>query len=385
MKTSKEKVVLFLYWHKCGIEQRQEAGLRRFVGAAGWTLVTKSVSTKEAYAALPQFIARIDPVGIVSSIRYPLTRDMSGGRPIVFFDCDISLVSFGAPHLRHDAATTAHLAAAELLSLDLGNYAYAACAGGWYWSVERGSVFRREIDEQGGRMVGEFPVSKSPDANEMRSLGEWLRELPKPCGVFAANDEVAELILRACRRARISVPDKIAVVGVDDNPKICLKTDPTLTSVVPDWEAGAFLAAKVLRNLIHGKRVNDLRQTFRPLGIVRRGSTSRMVPERNARVIAAIDCIRKDACTGLKARDVIAAMGCSRRLAELRFREAVGRSILEEIRRVRIETACAALSGTEKSLSAIANFCGWSSVPTFCLDFKQLTGLTPEGWRRKSQ
>ena len=144
-------------------------------------------------------------------------------------------------------------------------------------------------------------------------------------------------------------------------------------------------AVKALRDLIRGKRVQERRQTFRPLGLVRRESTSRTSTGRDPRILTAVDRIRAEACMGLRAADVIAGMDCSRRLAELRFRETVGRSILEEIRRVRIETACAALSDTERSLSSVANSCGWASVPTFCLDFKRATGLTPEGWRRKSR
>ena len=383
MKPGRENVVLFLCWNKDDTEHRQEAGLRRFVKAAGWTLVTKRVSTKAAYAALPQVVRRVAPIGIVSSIRYPVTREVSGGVPVVFFDCDISLVTRGAPHLRHDATVTTHLATAELLSLGYDHYAYVARFGGGYWSDERGKVFRREIEKRGGRLVGEFHAFRLPHAREMRELGEWLCALPKPCGIFAANDAVAEQVLKACALNRISVPDEIAVVGVDDNPKICPRTVPTLTSVVPDWEAGAFIAANVLRDLIRGKRVQELRQTFRPLGLVRRESTSRT--GRDPRILAAIDRIRAEACAGLKAEEVIAGMGCSRRLAELRFRETVGRSVLEEIRRVRIETACAALSDTENTLSSVANSCGWASIPTFCHDFKRATGLTPEGWRRKSR
>lgn len=385
MKPGKENVVLFLYWHKSDTEQCQEAGLRRFVKAAGWKLVTKRAFTNAEYAALPQVVRRIAPIGIISSMRYPLTREVSGGVPVVFFDCDVSLVTRGTPHLRHDAVATAHLAAAELLSLGYDDYAYAACSGGWYWSEERGRNFRREIEKRGGRLADEFSVSRSPSVREMCALGEWLRALPKPCGIFAANDAVAELVLKACARNRISVPGEIAVVGVDNNLETCLRTVPTLTSVAPDWEAGAFIAANALRDLIRGKRVQERRQTFRPLGLVRRESTSRTSTGRDPRILTAVDRIRAEACMGLRAADVIAGMDCSRRLTELRFRETVGRSILEEIRRVRIETACAALSDTERSLSSVANSCGWASIPTFCLDFKRATGLTPEGWRRKSR
>ena len=41
--------------------------------------------------------------------------------------------------------------------------------------------------------------------------------------------------------------------------------------------------------------------------------------------------IRCNACDGLKTKDVILEMGCSRRVAELRFREVTGHSILDEL------------------------------------------------------
>ena len=33
-------------------------------------------------------------------------------------------------------------------------------------------------------------------------LAAWLGRLPKPCGIFAANDEVAEKVVASCRRVR---------------------------------------------------------------------------------------------------------------------------------------------------------------------------------------
>ena len=87
---------------------------------------------------------------------------------------------------------------------------------------------------------------------------------------------------------------------------------------------------------------------------------------------------------GLKARDVVEIMGCSRRLAELRFREVTGKSILEEIRRVRYENARLLLSQADVPMDVVANRSGWASLPSFCREFKELTGLTPAEWRRKS-
>jgi LacI family transcriptional regulator len=96
-----------------------------------------------------------------------------------------------------------------------------------------------------------------------------------------------------------------------------------------------------------------------------------------------VDLIRARACSGLKARDVVKMMKSSRRLAELRFREVTGRSILEEIRRVRFENAKLLLSRTDVPMSVVANQSGWASLTSFCREFKQIAGLTPMDWRKK--
>ena len=206
---------------------------------------------------------------------------------------------------------------------------------------------------------------------------------PKPCGIFAANDETAEPLLSACARVGIQIPKDVAVIGVDDNQLVCTTVSPSLSSIAPDWEAGAFMAASTLDRLLKGRAVG-MRLTFRPLGVIGRESTARTSEVVNARVVKAVDAIRCRACEGLKAREVVKLMGCSRRLAELRFREVTGKSILEEIRRVRYENARLLLSQTDVPMDVVANRSGWASLPSFCREFKELTGLTPAEWRRKS-
>ena len=49
-------------------------------------------------------------------------------------------------------------------------------------------------------------------------------------------------------------------------------------------------------------------------------------------------------------------MGCSRRLAELRFREVTGKSILEEIRWVRYENARLLLSENEVPMDSVGGY-----------------------------
>ena len=70
-------------------------------------------------------------------------------------------------------------------------------------------------------------------------------------------------------------------------------------------------------------------------------------------------------------------LGGSRRTADDIFRDATGASILEEIRRVRFEKAKILLSKSHDTLAEVAAKCGYESLPTFCREFKRLTGMTP--------
>jgi LacI family transcriptional regulator len=87
-----------------------------------------------------------------------------------------------------------------------------------------------------------------------RELREWVRRLPNPCGVFAANDALAVQMLNACAAENRRVPDEIAVVGVDNDNEICENAQPTLTSVIPDWEQSGHKAASLLDKVLHGRR-----------------------------------------------------------------------------------------------------------------------------------
>ena len=104
----------------------------------------------------------------------------------------------------------------------------------------------------------------------------------------------------------------------------------------------------------------------------------------NSMVRFAVRTIREHACDGLRAIDVVRQMHCSRRLAELRFREMTGLSILGAIRNIRFDKARWLLANTKATVASIANRCGYTSVPTFCREFRKETDVTPEAWRQKA-
>ncbi len=79
-----------------------------------------------------------------------------------------------------------------------------------------------------------------------KELGDWLAHLPKPVGIFAANDFMAAQVAAAASRVGLDIPGDIALVGVDNDELLCENTNPTLSSVRPDFRAAGEKAAELL-------------------------------------------------------------------------------------------------------------------------------------------
>jgi LacI family transcriptional regulator len=378
-----EGVVLALHKFKSDVWNVQYAGLCRYCRPRKWSVYDCCFPGTPDFDRVRRLLRTKNVVGIVTSLPVALPEDIRSLQPVVCFDCEESGLMNGCPYIAHDAAHTARLAVRELSALSLRNFAYAHAPYRLYWNIARREAFEREIISRGGIAAPAFSLFGIYDRRKLLpALARWISTLPKPCGVFAANDEMAMLVVSACRKTGFRVPGDVAVIGVDDNRSICTSTSPTLSSIAPDWEAGAFMAAATLDRMQKARPVG-MRETFRPMGVIGRGSTARFSEAVNGQVVNAVDLIRARACSGLKARDVVRMMKSSRRLAELRFREVTGRSILEEIRRVRLENAKLLLSRTDVPMSVVANQSGWASLTSFCREFKQIAGLTPMDWRKK--
>ena len=114
--------------------------------------------------------------------------------------------------------------------------------------------------------------------------------------------------------------------------------------------------------------------------MVNRDPTAGLVAELAA-FWHAIALIRSKACEGLRAADVAARFPCSRRLACVRFRKATGRTMLDEIHAVQLETAKRILETTDIPLKALSDFCGFEDPNSLRKFFRRETGTTLRAWR----
>ena len=225
---------------------------------------------------------------------------------------------------------------------------------------------------------------QEPAEHYFTALKDWLRALPRPCGILAANDEMGEHVIAAANELGLVIPDDIAVVGIDDDEVLCESTKPPLASVSPDFEESGRLAVRLLSRRIHRPLMKPVVLKFGTTPFTMRGSM-RILMRKDYSVSKAVEYIRLHATEGIGVDDVVAVMNTGRRTAEERFRRFAGKSIMDEIEDVRLDAAKRLLSDPQVRLDELHERCGYAGDCVFRRFFKRRTGFAPGEWRKSGQ
>ena len=378
-----DTVLFFVYSNKYDCADRID-GARRYAEKVGWNIQVVERNNADRPFDVRGLVDFWKPVGVIAECGGgipEISRKTVGDIPLVYLDEDPDGDKGRAIYVNSDSASVGEFAAKELLSLDLPNYAFAGWRRPRFWSEARREAFTEAVRLHGRDCLVFDCPKDADDARRRELMRDWIASLPKPCGVFAANDPVGEEILTLAAASGISVPDELAVVGVDDDPVICERTSPSLTSIRVDFGLGGYVCAEMLDRRIRDPGFTSATATFGPVFVTRRQSTRRFA-KTDRRVARAIEFIRRRACDGIGTEDVAKEIGLSRRMAEITFRRHVGRTIRAEIQAVRMECVERLLGDPRRDVSAVAAFCGWSSGSTLRKLFKERHGgLTMREWR----
>ena len=215
-----------------------------------------------------------------------------------------------------------------------------------------------------------------------RLLRADLARLPEPVGVMVATDRRALEVSRACRIIGKRIPEQIALLGVDNETEICRLVDPPLTSIDHGPRRIGYEAARMLDEWLTSGDHPRRSVTVQPIGVVARQSTDLLAIE-DPDVVAAIRFIRSRFGDSIKVSDVLKHVAMSRRSLEMHFRATLGRTVHDEIMRVRIERARQLLATTDWAMPHIADECGFTLASQFSYVFKRETGETPQAFRQQ--
>ncbi len=96
----------------------------------------------------------------------------------------------------------------------------------------------------------------------------------------------------------------------------------------------------------------------------------------------ALELIRRHACEGVNVEDVVRQLRVPMRTLKLRFGQAVGHSMGDEVRNVRLSRAKELLTTTALSVTRIAGLVGYNDSAHFAHFFRQHVALSPSEYRQ---
>jgi LacI family transcriptional regulator len=287
------------------------------------------------------------------------------------------------PRATIDDKTVARLAVAHLQDKGLRAIAFIGDKR-FVWSRQRDDEYRRLMKklgeprriykERAGILEGEGSDS------ELRDIAQWLKNLPRPAGIFACYDNRALQVLEACQLCELSVPGDVAVIGVDDDEVLCQLSNPPLTSVLPNARLTGYEAAAMLSRMMQGERLATQTRYIEPLRVVERQSTD-ITAVNDPKIAAALRYINEHACEGINVNDVLKAVPVSRTLFDSKFKILLGHSPHEHIINKRIERARQLLSGSDLTITVIAELVGFPNTSYFSTVFHRTTHITPYAYR----
>jgi AraC-like DNA-binding protein len=213
-------------------------------------------------------------------------------------------------------------------------------------------------------------------------LQRWIDSHPRPMGVFCIGMGGGDYLVRVCRELGLRVPDDVAVVGMDD-ADVCLRSTPSLSSVMPVGEQVGTEAMRLLDRMLQGADAPPEPIRIAAVELAARHSSARRTLRCD--IPAAIRFIDEHACRGIGIDEVLAQMPHGSRMTFYQeFQRVVDMTPGDYIRSVQIAEAKRLLANTHWDMVQIATCCGFSGGSAFARIFRTVAGLTPSQYRRRA-
>lgn len=360
--------------------RRMLEGVASYMQAHGlWDIYLKPFAVDSSF---PEWVRSWDGDGIIAAIwASDVQNVLPAGIPVV----DMVGVLPGLPLVHTHDRSVGRMGADHLLERGYHHFAFVGYENPW--SRQRREGFEQRVIESGRTSsVREFVQTKTepgprPWEQQQARIASWVRSLTKPVGVMTATDLLGQQFLEACSRAEFAVPEQVAVIGADNDELICAVANPPLSSVIiNDFQRG-YQAALLLDKLMNGQPAPGEPVWVEPAGVVSRASTD-ILAIADQMVADALRFIRNHACDGISVVDVVDQVPLSRSMLERRFRTCAGRSINDEIIRVRLNRAIEMLGGTDLELKTIAPRAGFKDASYMGAVFRARLGRSPGSYRK---
>ena len=355
-------------------------GIGRYARQAGnWQLFHAAGGLADA---IPDWMKDWKGDAVIARIQNPETLDELSKLAIPVIDV-LGVCENQFPLVHVDDEAIGRLVARYFLSRDYQHFGFYGISDE-NWSDRRGAAFGEAVHDQKSFHELKIPRRSKAEAPErFQQVQEWVRQLPKPSAIMVCSDRRGLELLEACLSEGITVPEEIAVIGVDNDAALCEISDPPLSSVRGGHFNVGFEAARAVDVLLSGGVLPSKTIRVPPNEIIERESSSVRAIEDPV-IAKGVSYIRQNLAAPITNDSIARVCGISRTLFQKRFREAMGQSIREFILEKRIERALALIQGSDITLADVAERSGFKHQEYLGQIMKRSTGKTPGQLRKEA-
>lgn len=213
-------------------------------------------------------------------------------------------------------------------------------------------------------------------------LRKWLLDRPRPLALFAANAMIGFCTSIACHESELRIPDDIALLDVDNDELLSKLSNPPNSSVALATHRMGFEGARMLDGLMSGAKSLETAITIPPIGVVVRQSSDALAID-DEDIAKVVRFIRQPRSQAITVSEVVRHLALSRTTVDRKFKDLVGHSLAEEIRRNRRERAKTLLASSELSIADVAANAGYTGNIELSVDFRKSIGVTPSQYRKQ--
>jgi len=375
-KTARRSI-LFL---PCYRDQHMLNGVCQFAFEAGWVLDTLYYHT----GILPH---SWDGDGIICLLHVPranpaLTAFIRSHARIPTVDLSLNDPSISLPRVLQDNPAIGRMGAEHLAAIGCEQVGFAIHTGNNFHQ-ERYEGFKEAALALGLRVK---LIRVSGSIMSSRRNPDWLTQhIPphaRPFGIMAAADYITQWVAKACTLAKLSVPEDVAILGVDNCREICELAPVSISSIDNNTFQHGYEGAKLLNSLLtrHAPPAKPIR--IPPGALYVRESTN-IIATRHPHVATALRNIAEHFSEpDLTADHVAALVPMSKRRLNDAFVKYVGRSVYQEITHRRIQHALQLIQNTNQKLWDISENSGFNSPEVMSRLFRRKLGHWPSSYRQ---
>ena len=373
-KPERKKVFLAMGYY----ERERHFGIAEYARKANWDLNSWMCHTGKLPTGKCDGIISLHCGGFHREI---LDFLISHNVPTV--ETSVSCDEFPTPVVRFDDRVIAELAAEHFIERGFENI-FFILYGDSIIEQQRFAAFVEVLEEKGKHCnainLTDLKHWKLPADKWMKNFAEIINRFPKPSAVFLENDRKAYEVCVAAKLAGIQIPEQLAVLGTDNDEIFALTSPVPFSTIDGNLYQTGYQAAELLDKMMQGAQIPNQMHRVKPKGLIVRQSTDILaIPHTDT--ARALRYIWENFKKPISIPDIAEAVGMSRQHLHKLFVEHLGRSMHDELLRLRLKEAKKLLRQTDTKLEAISRQIGFSSGDRLGKIFKTKFGITPRQYR----